>query len=147
MTDNTKIIDTIKNELDSFISETKKSINEVNKVAASQAWKILQLAIAITIQLLQNLAVDLSGPDKKIIAMNVLSEFYDKVFVVVYLPFVPSSIEPFVRKYVKAFLMTLVSSSIDAMVTTFKQLGIFKSEKAVASQSIKSKNKRVRKKK
>jgi hypothetical protein len=43
--------------------------------------------------------------------------------------------------------MTLVSSSIDAMVTTFKQLGIFKSEKVVLSQSIKSKNKRVRKKK
>lgn len=147
MSDTTKIIDTIKTELDNFISETKKSVNEINKVAASQAWKILQLAIAITIQLLQNLAFDLSGPDKKIIAMNVLSEFYDKVFVVVDLPFVPSPIEPLVRKYIKAFLMSFVSSSIDAMVLTFKQIGIFDNKSVAITQSVTKKKRSTKIKK
>ena len=71
------------------------------------------------------MASDLDGPEKKDIAITYLNSFYDKVFVVVDVPFVPNIIEPVVHKYVKTFLMIMVSASIDATVTIFRQTGIF----------------------
>jgi hypothetical protein len=57
--------------------------------------------------------------------MELLSNFYDKVFLVVDIPVVPNLLEPTIHKYVKTFLMILVSATIDAMVTTFRNTGIF----------------------
>lgn len=113
-------------EVESLVNQTKQSLSEVKRVAVSQAWKILQLAVASVIQIIEQVGNDLAGPDKKAIAMEVLSKFYDSVFLVVDVPFVPNVIEPLVHKYVKAFLMTLVSSTIDAMVTTFRNTGVFR---------------------
>ena len=147
MLDKNQLLDSIKVELDKLIDQSKQSASEVKRVAATQAWKILQLAVAISVQLLENIAVDLSGPDKKTVAMEAISKFYDNVFKVVDVPFVPSILEPWIHKYTKAFLMALVGASIDAMVTTFKQIGLFK-EKNIKSLSapkpktIKSRKKR-----
>lgn len=85
----------------------------------------MQLAVASIVQIIENIGTDLSSPDKKTLAMNLLSGFYDKVFLVVDIPVVPNVLEPIIHKYVKAFLMILVSASIDAMVTTFRNTGIF----------------------
>lgn len=115
----------IRSEFDKLTEQAKQSLKEVKAVAISQAWKILQLAVAGTIQILENSATDLAGKDKKVIAMDLLSKFYDSVFIVVDVPFVPSIVEPIIHKYLKAFLMILVSSTIDAMVTTFRQTGVF----------------------
>jgi len=112
-------------EVEKLISQAKNSLNEVKVVAIAQAWKILQLAVASTIQVIENTATDLAGKDKKAIAMELLSKFYDSVFIVVDIPFVPTLVEPIIHKYVKSFLMILVSSSIDAMVTTFRHTGVF----------------------
>lgn len=112
-------------EVESLVNQTKQSLSEVKRVAVAQAWKILQLAVASVIQIIEQVGNDLAGPDKKAIAMEVLSKFYDSVFLVVDVPFVPNVVEPLVHKYVKAFLMTLVSSTIDAMVTTFRNTGVF----------------------
>jgi hypothetical protein len=141
-------IDSIKIKMDEFMTQVKISLGEVKSVAISQAWKILQLAVAQTVQVLEQNANNLAGPDKKAMAMDYLSKFYDSVFTVVDVPMIPNFIQPIIRQYVKVFLMALVSSSIDAMVTTFRQVGVFKTQPLV-SQSIKSnpKVKRVRKKK
>lgn len=112
-------------EVEKLISQAKLSLNEVKVVAISQAWKILQLAVASTIQVIENTATELAGKDKKVIAMELLSKFYDSVFVVIDIPFVPNLVEPIIHKYVKSFLMILVSSTIDAMVTTFRHTGVF----------------------
>ena len=112
-------------EVDKLIDQAKVSLNEVKIVAIAQAWKILQLAVASTIQIIENTATDLTGKDKKAIAMELLSKFYDSVFVIVDIPFVPNLIEPIIHKYVKTFLMILVSATIDAMVTTFRNTGVF----------------------
>lgn len=112
-------------EVEKLISQAKTSLNEVKVVALAQAWKILQLAVASIIQVIENTANDLAGKDKKAIAMELLSKFYDSVFVVVDIPFVPNLVEPIIHRYVKAFLMVLVSSTIDAMVTTFRNTGVF----------------------
>lgn len=141
-----KIIDSLQQELAKFATESKESLKVVKTVAATQAWKILQLAIAITIQFIENIATDLSGPDKKKIAMQALSEFYDKVFTVVKVPFLPSLLEPLMHKYVKAFLMALVGASIDAMVTTFKQVGVFKDKNITTLSTTKKKTIKTSKK-
>lgn len=85
----------------------------------------MQLAIAEIVQTIEHIEPNLAGKDKKAAAMELLSSFYDSVFVVVDIPFVPNIVEPIIHSYVKNFLMILVSSTIDAMVTTFRQVGIF----------------------
>lgn len=115
----------VSQELEKLINQAKLSLNEVKIVALAQAWKILQLAIVATIKIIEDNSPELNGKDKKTIAMETLSKFYDSVFIVVNVPFVPNVIEPIIHKYIKTFLMVLVGSSIDAMVTTFRNLGIF----------------------
>lgn len=112
-------------EVEKLVNQAKISLNEVKVVALAQAWKILQLAVAATIQIIENTATDLAGKDKKAMAMELLNKFYDGVFIVVDIPFVPNLIEPIIHRYVKSFLMILVSSTIDAMVTTFRNTGVF----------------------
>lgn len=112
-------------EVEKLVNQAKTSLNEVKVVALAQAWKILQLAVASIIQIIENTATDLAGKDKKAIAMELLNKFYDSVFIVVDIPFVPNLVEPIIHRYVKAFLMILVSSTIDAMVTTFRNTGVF----------------------
>ena len=112
-------------EVEKLIGQAKTSLKEIKVVALAQAWKILQLAIAATIQIIENTATDLAGKDKKTIAMELLSKFYDSVFIVVDVPFVPNLLEPIIHRYVKSFLMILVGSTIDAMVTTFRNTGVF----------------------
>ena len=63
--------------------------------------------------------------------MESLAQFYDGVFVVVNIPFVPPFVQPIIHKYVKMILMLLVSATIDAMVTAFRNAGIFKTVKPV----------------
>ena len=143
-------IDLLKSNMERFVSQVKESLGQAKTVAVSQAWKILQLAVAETVQVLEQNYNTLSGSDKKEVAIAYLSSFYDNVFAVVVIPAVPSFLQPVIKKYIKLFLMTLVSSSIDAMVTTFRQIGLFKlPTKEVSSQSIKSKPKakKIRKKK
>lgn len=112
-------------EVESLILNVKNSLQEVRRVAVSEAWKILQLATASVIQIIEKLGHDISGPDKKALAMDLLNKFYDKVFVVVDIPVVPNILEPIIHKYVKAFLMILVGATIDALVTTFRNTGVF----------------------
>jgi hypothetical protein len=146
----TMSIDLLKSNMERFVDQVKESLGQAKTVAVNQAWKILQLAVAETVQVLEQNYNTLSGPDKKTVAMDYLSSFYDNVFTVVVIPAVPAFLQPVIKKYIKLFLMTLVSSSIDAMVTTFRQIGLFKlPTKEVSSQSVKSKPKakRTRKKK
>lgn len=145
MSDSTEVL-AIQSEIDKLIEQTKKSLEEVRSVAVGQAWKILQMAVATTVQVIEVKTAELSGPDKKTIAMDIISNFYNKVFIVVDVPFVPNLLEPMMHKYVKGFLMVLVGASIDAMVATFRQIGVFKS-KSIVSQAIKPKVKKIRKKK
>jgi hypothetical protein len=86
----------------------------------------LQILIATTIQIIEIIGNDLSGPEKKQIAMNIISDFYDNIFVVVDVPFIPQILESYLHKYIKTFIMILVGSTIDSMVKVFKDVGVFK---------------------
>ena len=122
-------LDLIKLEVEKLTVKTKESLVEVKRIAIAEARKILQLAVATVIQIIESLGTDLTSTDKKKLAMDLLSNFYDKVFLVVDIPVVPNLLEPVIHKYVKAFLMILVSATIDAMVTTFRNTGVFLKQK------------------
>jgi hypothetical protein len=133
----------INQKLENLISQAKLSLNEVKVVAVAQAWKLLQLAVVETIQKIETINPSLAGKDKKTIAMDCLSTFYDRVFIVVDVPLIPNILEPIIHRYIKTFLMILVGSTIDAMVTTFRQVGVFENKsdpvKTLSANNTKSK--------
>jgi hypothetical protein len=115
----------LKPELEILIQEAKNGLGEVKRVAISQAWKILQLVVARIIQTIEQNGTGIEGKDKKAVAMELIEKFYNSVFVIIDIPFIPPLVEPIIHRYVKSFLMILVGSTIDAMVITFKDTGIF----------------------
>lgn len=115
----------IRTEVDKLTDKLKESLNNVKRFAVSEAWKVLQLATASIIQIIEKIGTDLSGPEKKKVALEALSNFYDRVFTSVDIPMIPSVLEPMFHQSVKTFLMILVGATIDALVTTFRETGIF----------------------
>jgi len=112
-------------ESELLVVKAKESVGNVKKVAMDEAWKILQIATASVVQVIEKTAINLEGKDKKTLALEALNSFYDKVFVVIDIPFVPQLVEPIIHRYVKAILMIMVSASIDATVTIFRNTGVF----------------------
>ena len=113
------------NNIKVLVDQAKNILQSVKEVAMPQAWNILQLATVEVIQSIENNSPTLKGADKKTLAMTMISNFYDQVFTLVNFPFVPKLLQPIIQKYVKQLLMLLVSSSIDALVVTFRNNGIF----------------------
>ena len=113
------------NNIQSLVDKAKALLQSIKEVAMPQAWNILQLATVDVIQSIENNSPTLKGADKKTLAMTMISNFYDQVFTVVNFPFVPKLLQPIIQKYVKQILMLLVSSSIDVLVITFRNNGIF----------------------
>ena len=112
-------------KVDLLVNQVKLSLKDLKTVAISEAWKILQLAVVEIIQQIEQSGSELKGKDKKALAMELLSKFYDSVFMIIDVPFVPNLIEPIIHRHVKSLLMILLGSTIDAMVTAFRQIGIF----------------------
>jgi uncharacterized membrane protein len=115
----------LSDKLEQLIDKVKSSLSKNKSVAVNQAWGILQLAIADTVQVIEDNNPSLKGSSKKEIALSMISNFYDKVFLVVSIPFVPVMFQPIIQKYIKALLMLLVSSTIDSMVEIFRSTGVF----------------------
>jgi hypothetical protein len=111
--------------INNLISKTKGILQSTKSVAMPQAWNILQLVTSEVIQDIENNNPTLKGLDKKTLAMTTISNFYDQVFVTVDFPFVPKVLQPIIQKYVKQILMLLIGATIDALVTTFRNNGIF----------------------
>ncbi len=115
----------VRAEIAKLIEASKESLGEVKTFAISEAWKILQLLTAAVIQVIENIATDLGGAEKKELAMGLINEFYDAIFERIDLPFLPSAVESVLHEYIKKILMMLVDSAIDALVATFKDVGVF----------------------
>jgi hypothetical protein len=117
--------DLILEQTEKVHQELKQKLQNLKSVALSEVWKTLQLVIASTVQIIEAIAKDIEGPAKKEIAIEYINSFYDKVFLIVDIPLVPSLVEPIIHSYIKKILMIMVSSSIDATVTIFRETGIF----------------------
>lgn len=127
---NTEII---REEIKKVTEATKESLADIKVFAIAEVWRILQLLVALVIQLIENVANDLSSPEKKSLAMEVIEKFYDDIFTSIKVPFVPSLMNPVIKGHIKSILMIFVSSCIDAMVITFRQIGVFKSSATIQS--------------
>lgn len=115
----------IRAEVEKLTLRTQEKVGQVKKFALDEAWKLLQLATATVVQIIESIGNDLSSPEKKALALELLNGFYDKFFLVVDIPFVPNIVEPIIHKYIKNILMIMVSASIDATVTIFRNTGVF----------------------
>ena len=118
----------IRQEVIKLITEVKVSLKDVKRFAISEAWKILQLVVAVVIQIIEKLGENLSGPEKKKVALEVIENFYDTVLGSIDIPGIPSFLEPMFHNSVKNLMMIFVGASIDAMVATFRNVGVFKSK-------------------
>lgn len=112
-------------EVDKLTVNTSKLFPGVKKIAVDEAWKLLQLITATIIQIIESIGKDLSGPEKKTLALDLIDKFYDKTFVIIDIPYLPNILESYLHKYVKQFLMMLIGSTIDSMVTIFRNTGVF----------------------
>lgn len=120
--------------IDKLIIITNQQEN-TKKISVGDAWKILQLVTADVVTFIeQNSFTNLDGKTKKELALLYIDKFYDAVFVIIGIPFVPSVLEPIIHRYVKKLLMTLVGSTIDALVVTFKRTGFFAAKETVDKQ-------------
>jgi hypothetical protein len=117
--------DLILEKANRLIELARGPAGELKKVTIKEAWKTLQLTTAGMVQILETIGTDLSGKEKKSIALEFISSFYDKVFLVVSIPFVPNFVEAIIHSYVKKILMIMVDASIDAVVKIFRDTGIF----------------------
>jgi uncharacterized protein YutE (UPF0331/DUF86 family) len=112
-------------EADKLTEELQNKLKSLKKLALDEVWKALQLVVAATVQIIETIARDLEGKNKKEIAMEYINSFYDKAILVVDIPLVPNFLEPIIHSYVKKILMIMVSASIDATVSIFRQTGVF----------------------
>lgn len=112
-------------ELNQTIDQLEQSLKEVKKVAIAEAWKILQLLVAKIVKAIEDSAINWSGPEKKELAMSLISSIYDKLFLVIDIPMIPAIVEGYLHNYIKKILLILVSSTIDATVATFREIGFF----------------------
>lgn len=120
-------------ELEKVANQVKESLVEVRKVALSEAWKILNKLTNSCVYIMQIFGRDVAKTERKEIVLKVVSNFYDGVFKVVDVPFIPPILESVLHSYVKKIVMIFVAASIDAAVDTFKDLGIFSKDGTVNS--------------
>ena len=128
----------LSSKLEELINKVRSSLSNNQPVAVAQAWGILQLAVADTIQIIEDSNPSLKGANKKELALNMISGFYDKVFLVVNIPFVPVVLQPIIQKYIKALLMLLIGSTIDSMVEIFRKNGVFVDPSVVVDPKVDS---------
>ena len=112
-------------EAEKLTNELQNKLIELKRITLAEAWKALQLVVAGVVQVIEAIAKDLEGKNKKEIAIEYISSFYDKAILVVDIPLVPNFLEPMIHSYVKKILMIMVSASIDATVSIFRQTGVF----------------------
>jgi hypothetical protein len=111
--------------LETLVNNVKNTLGGSNKITVSVAWGFLQLAVAQVIQSIEDSNPSLKGSSKKEIALVVIGNFYDKVFPLVTVPYLPIFIQPIIQKYTKTLLMLLIGTTIDSMVEIFRQNGVF----------------------
>lgn len=100
------------------------------KIKLWEAWRIIQDSIARTVLLIEKeIGKSLSGPEKKAQAMASVEKVIKIVCNIIDLPIVPEWIEGYIDIYLHRFLMEVASGSIDAIVKTFHDTGVFPPKK------------------
>ncbi len=90
-----------------------------------EVWKNAQLAIYSIVQIIEEEAVDTKGVEKKQMAMDAISMFYDLVIAQISIPYVPSFLNTSIHKVVKKFYMKAADGAVDTTVTILRKVGVF----------------------
>ena len=104
--------------------QAKLDKKNLKRIPLQIVWSVSQLLVAKMVKLMADKAQDLAGVEKKAIVLTAIEKFYDTSFTIFDIPFVPNFIEPIIHSRVKQILMILVSATIDATVTTFRETGV-----------------------
>ena len=97
-----------------------------NRLRIKDAWRMVQDSIAkVVIIIEKNIGSDMPGAEKKAIAMNVIEKVVDIVCALIDIPGIPRWIQSALYKYLKKFLLEVADGSIDAIVKTFRETGVF----------------------
>jgi len=123
--------DEVTKETDTFCDRLREQFISVGrKVKLWEAWRIIQGAIANTVLLIEReIGKSLSGPEKKAQAMASVEKVVKLVCNIIDLPVVPEWVEAYIDTYLQRFLMEVASGSIDAIVKTFHDTGVFPPKK------------------
>lgn len=120
-------------ELQKVSIQARESLAEVRRVALNEAWKTLNKLTNSCVYVMQVFGKDVAKTERKELVLKIVSDFYDGVFKVVDVPFVPQILESVLHSYIKKIVMIFVAASIDAAVDTFKDLGVFSKDGTVNS--------------
>jgi hypothetical protein len=120
-------LEELKDNLKTLLSDLAVSIKERHeKCSLSAGWRLVQECVAKVVLIIEStVGSALSGPEKKEQAMEAIGKIVDTVMVIIDVPFVPEWFEQRVDKYIRIILMDIASGSIDALVTTFHDTGVF----------------------
>lgn len=121
--------DTIKTEANGLMIWVQTAVvNGGKRLPLHAAWQLIQTALAKTVLIIeQNVVGAVSGPEKKAAAMAIIGQVVNVVIGSITLPYVPLWIQNMMGNYIKTFLLEVASGSIDALVSTFHDTGVFPS--------------------
>jgi len=117
----------VKLETQELLEKIQASLKSLGKrVPLSSAWCVVQEAVASTVLSIErNIGNRYAGAEKKALAMARIERIVDVIVAFIYIPYVPLWINSLIAKYIKMFLMQVADGSIDAIVSTFHEVGVF----------------------
>ena len=120
-------LDEVKKAMAGLLENLKTKLQATGKkLPLHSIWTVVQESIASVVLLIENkVGSSLSGPEKKAAALEYVANVIDTVALLIDIPGVPEWIESKLDYYIKQFLLAIASGSIDAIVSTFKETGVF----------------------
>lgn len=117
----------LEKEADGLFDSFKEKLGTLGHVLKlPEAWRIIQDATAQTVIIIErNVGRALSGPEKKAKALARIEKVIDVVCALIDVPFIPDWAESYADRYIKLFLLEVADGSIDALVKTFHDTGVF----------------------
>ena len=107
--------------IDGVIAAYKESRTD-GKTSFSEVMTLAYNASATFVKLIEGLS-DKSGVEKKEVVLAAIGKFYDEVIAPMDISGIPNLVEGMVDSAIRALIMTLVGSWIDAVVNIFNKIG------------------------
>jgi hypothetical protein len=107
--------------IDSVIAAYKQSRTD-GKTSFSEVMTLVYNASATFVKLIEGVSGK-SGVEKKEVVLEAVGKFYDEVIAPIDISGIPNLVEGMVDSAIRALIMTLVGSWIDAVVNIFNKIG------------------------
>ena len=115
--------------IDNVIAAYKASRTD-GKTSFSEVMTLVYNASATFVKLIEGVSGK-SGVEKKEVVLEAVGKFYDEVIAPIDISGIPNLVEGMVDSAIRALIMTLVGSWIDAVVNIFNKIGWGSTDSAV----------------